>query len=552
MPRPISPPLARLLIAASVVLAGGWAAPSTLWADSPTPAPSGSPAPFPTEPSSSGALPTRTPTRTATVPAPTATPTVLPPTATASPTPTPSRTPTPTATATATVSATSSPVPTVTASATATGTQPPAATATATRPASATPSASPSPANATAVVAAPPAALIGQVALADPAPAAPPPAAIWSAPSEPALTLAQIQAMRGNLPAWAYGPSLQLSVPWRTQLDGSPFNRANCGPSSLAMVMEAFGLRAQNHYLRLLANAYQGVAANDYDAGLGPEALIQIAEDFGLRSYNLYRPGGGYRTWTLDDLRADLAAGHPVITLVHYRSLPGNEWSRSGVDHWIVITGSLGQGFIYNDPAFVDGGAGRGRVISPDQLRFAWQTSSVPTLSFGLGPGGTPRRQLPVETAQIAPPADLAAVPRVSPPPGAPASVGAVRFAQAIDPIPAAASPRVIVEAPRRPETPEEALARAMMTRPGELAVPAPSRAGPVAPVLPANPAPAVAPIEMATIAAPPLARPARGAAESSFAAPLPAAEPREALFERLFETLRGLVDGVTGVFGRV
>lgn len=563
----------------------------------PTVTPTASPTPAPRQPDATIALPTYTPSPTFTA-TPTSTPTIPPtPTFTASPTWTPSPTFTPPPTYTPHPSQTPVPSATPTARPPDTPTAAPAHV-----PTGATPAAGQTPIAGLPPVPpqpnGPPISELGPAPVnSAPAPVTQPiaqpiaysvPASTgsWSAPSEPALTLSQIQGLAGALPAWAYGPSLQLSVPWRTQLDGSPFSRANCGPASLAMIMEGFGLNAQNHYLRLLANGYQGVAPNDYDAGLGPEALIAIAEDFGLRAYNLHGSNSRYRRWSFDDLRAELAAGRPVITLTHYRSLPGNSYSSTTVDHWIVLTGVLGQGFIYNDPAYYDA-SGRSRVLSPDQLRYAWDTSSVPGLALGLGPGGTPRRTLPVETAQVAaPPAAVPAPLQAAgspqlfvPAPGQPAApVGLNRFAQAIDTPPPAgvalpAPPPTPFAGPVQPvagrpgevivAVPNAAATAPAALRPGEIAVPAPVSASSPATAT-ATPAavawvPASQPTTVAETAS--IATKAtqsgwgrRGAAETSFVAQptVKAGTGGEgSLLDRLLTSLRGLTTGLGSIFSR-
>jgi hypothetical protein len=79
--------------------------------------------------------------------------------------------------------------------------------------------------------------------------------------------------------------------------------------------------------------------------------------------------------------------GHPVITLVKYRNLPGHSKSLSEFDHYIVISGLTPNGFIYNDAAFATT-LGYGLEISDVELEFAWDNSSIPhhALALGLAP----------------------------------------------------------------------------------------------------------------------------------------------------------------------
>src|SRR5262249_57309265 len=43
--------------------------------------------------------------------------------------------------------------------------------------------------------------------------------------------------------ALARPPDIWLKVPYLSQLDGSPWAAANCGPTAVAMLLEAHGLR---------------------------------------------------------------------------------------------------------------------------------------------------------------------------------------------------------------------------------------------------------------------------------------------------------------------
>jgi Peptidase_C39 like family len=97
--------------------------------------------------------------------------------------------------------------------------------------------------------------------------------------------------------------------------------------------------------------------------------------------------GGGYRNWSTDAVRWHIQQGHPVITLVKYRNLPGHSSSLSQFDHYIVISGLTPNGFIYNDAAFAST-LGYGLEISDVELEYAWDNSSIPhhALALGLAP----------------------------------------------------------------------------------------------------------------------------------------------------------------------
>ena len=98
-----------------------------------------------------------------------------------------------------------------------------------------------------------------------------------------------------------------------------------------------------------------------------------LAQSYGLRPVGLYN-GNAIARWSLDDLRAELRAGHPVIVQVRFRSLPGRARVAYFGDHYIILTGLSGENFVYNDPLPSDG-AGPNRLMTPSQLSTAMSAS---------------------------------------------------------------------------------------------------------------------------------------------------------------------------------
>lgn len=139
---------------------------------------------------------------------------------------------------------------------------------------------------------------------------------------------------------------IALEVPVRRQRDGSAFAESNCGVASLAMILAGHGTDRPVATLRAQANEIQPPQTTM--DGLAWETLAGVAKQYGLRTSGLYE-NGMYREWTLDELRAELQAGRPIITLVDYRSLPVNARSVADTGHYIVLTGFDGDDFFYND-----------------------------------------------------------------------------------------------------------------------------------------------------------------------------------------------------------
>ena len=179
--------------------------------------------------------------------------------------------------------------------------------------------------------------------------------------------------------------SLVLGVPFRTQIDGTSFSLVNCGPASLAMVLTAFGLDVDppsvRDYLNFLVGNY------DTEAGTSLYMLARIAQEAGLSTFGT---SAGLQGWTIEAVREQLRAGHPVITLTKYRFLPGHFGSVTDFDHYIVLTGLAGDDFVYNDAAYSTE-YGYNLLISPAQLQRAWSASSVPRHAVAIGFGDSLR-----------------------------------------------------------------------------------------------------------------------------------------------------------------
>jgi Peptidase_C39 like family len=182
--------------------------------------------------------------------------------------------------------------------------------------------------------------------------------------------------------AQTYSPfatTARLGVPYRTQLDGSISSASNCGPTSVSMAIEAFGIFVPTAQARAVANRAMGT--RDLFGGTTLESLRTVAETYGLQGLDLHE-GGRYKRWTLDDVRTHLRAGHPVIPQLRYRMMPGREWLWVGYDHYVVITGMDGDDFIINDPIGIDGHGER--VLSGQQLLRAWMNSDHPGAAVAI------------------------------------------------------------------------------------------------------------------------------------------------------------------------
>ncbi|MDQ3808829.1 MAG: C39 family peptidase, partial [Chloroflexota bacterium] len=184
---------------------------------------------------------------------------------------------------------------------------------------------------------------------------------------------------------------VRLKVPYRTQLDGSGYASANCGPTVLGMALEAFGIDVAQPALRNEVLTSEDFDPEDDDAGSFIWALARVAQRRGLQTFGLYeRDGQTLHRWSVEDVRANVRAGRPVVAQVVYRGLPGREHSEYWGDHYIVITGLMGEDFLYNDPiGGVEAGEAPGwdRLMTADELRRAMRASDRPYAysAFGVG-----------------------------------------------------------------------------------------------------------------------------------------------------------------------
>jgi hypothetical protein len=150
------------------------------------------------------------------------------------------------------------------------------------------------------------------------------------------------------------------------------------------MALDALGVSVPPPTLRAEALDAQHMHGN----GVGTliTALAQVVDENGLSAVDLRDGDGALRHWSLDDIRAHIRLGQPVIVQVRYRSLPGRGGAYYFGDHYILVTGITGDGFLYNDPIDIDG-LGWDRIISGATLQVAMNASDsrYAYAAFGVG-----------------------------------------------------------------------------------------------------------------------------------------------------------------------
>ena len=188
------------------------------------------------------------------------------------------------------------------------------------------------------------------------------------------------------------GPLHVLDVPYRSQLDGSPYALANCGPTALSMALAFYGIDDSPWDLRVRAMQAQHSWVSD-DGGYSDSYgvfiynLATVAEELGVHADGLWTREGGHldslHEWSPTELRREVSTDHPVLVEVAYRALPAHGGSRVPDDHYILVHGTAGADFIYSDPlGFGDGASAE--QISQDDLQAAMEASMAPRAGFAV------------------------------------------------------------------------------------------------------------------------------------------------------------------------
>ena len=188
------------------------------------------------------------------------------------------------------------------------------------------------------------------------------------------ITVGMDLILPGAGPAYAASAQpgdVRIPVAYRSQLDGTPWAGANCGPTALGMGLGSLGIQVSSTELRRQVLNAQGIWGNNVGSLI--DALAKVASNQGARPIGLY-DGNRIGKWSVDDVRQQLRAGRPVIAQVRFRALPGRAGVRYYNDHYIILTGLSGEKFLYNDPLDSDG-PGANRLMTAAQLEAAMNAS---------------------------------------------------------------------------------------------------------------------------------------------------------------------------------
>ena len=126
-------------------------------------------------------------------------------------------------------------------------------------------------------------------------------------------------------------------VPYKSQADGGPWALANCGPTSLNMILETFGVSMTPAEVRPKVLNAQGIFGNG--TGTLLTALAKVAESNGLKALGLYEAKRSIagQTMRFASICSRANGSSPRSTIAAF---PGNEGVAYYADHYVVITGA--------------------------------------------------------------------------------------------------------------------------------------------------------------------------------------------------------------------
>lgn len=184
------------------------------------------------------------------------------------------------------------------------------------------------------------------------------------------------------------------SIPYKSQYDPDAGEfRNDCGPASLAMVLQAFGISASTNAVYRKT----GAIANHY---VSVAQLMRAALSYGL-------PFDYFHSWTIPQLIEALRKGKGIIALVHYGA-----WSQISLGistqntfqgpHFVTVVGADDQSIYVNDPLWKDSRRSQGyrKAWTHAQFYAAWGSNhedgnrdcsgimtqqTVPTAPYGSG-----------------------------------------------------------------------------------------------------------------------------------------------------------------------
>jgi|SRR5579884_2970240 len=141
--------------------------------------------------------------------------------------------------------------------------------------------------------------------------------------------------------------AVDLSMRYISQYLGNPNDRYDCGPASMAMVLDAYGLRPAGASDASFVASIRRTSGAASGLGTTYDQLARVAQAYGL--HYAYVPSAlpGEPATEAQIMQQAIDAGNLVIAMVHGADLGrGDQYE----DHWLVVTGFSADAVHVFDP----------------------------------------------------------------------------------------------------------------------------------------------------------------------------------------------------------
>ncbi len=156
-----------------------------------------------------------------------------------------------------------------------------------------------------------------------------------------------------------------LTVPWISQIQPGMINyRNDCGQTDVLMIIRYRGLGANVTLGNLYSMPYKNANGTTNNLQLSPLASAATGGKLVMKLFN----NNPATLAGLEALKINIQADQPVLLLVWYPSLNFNNPENGPFNHWLVLTGFIGDTFVVNDPLWVAENQGAGRLIDINTL----------------------------------------------------------------------------------------------------------------------------------------------------------------------------------------
>jgi hypothetical protein len=179
-----------------------------------------------------------------------------------------------------------------------------------------------------------------------------------------------------------------LDVSYRNQLDGSAYALANCGPTSLSMVLAYYGiddsvwdLRARSMQAQHSLWATRAATRLDTVCSSTTWRASQRASESTPMVCGRGTPTAPTIFWS--GRHYSFGVRLRLIVQASYRALPTHADSRTLDDHYSVVHGTVGTDFVYSHPMGIRD-SGPVQQISESDLMAAMAAAASPRAGFAV------------------------------------------------------------------------------------------------------------------------------------------------------------------------